>query len=181
MGKTQRGAPEPYKADTVGLWSSQFKQLALQAELLSGLFYDGAEVLRRFEVSPPRQPVMQSLLHMFRPSKTDFLRQLEYVNNYAALRLERSDEILAQRGDILSFLEGAGAMRPTAMPKTMELLNLVTQTALIIHARIKHALACRRPIEYSPQIQPMITTPGMARCQAGMRPKASPRSLCSMR
>jgi hypothetical protein len=33
--------------------------------------------------------------------------------------------------------------------------------------RIKHALACRRPIEFSPQIQPMIGTPGHGALPSG--------------
>ena len=33
--------------------------------------------------------------------------------------------------------------------------------------RVKHALACRRPVEYSPQIQPMISTPGHGSLPSG--------------
>jgi membrane-associated phospholipid phosphatase len=160
-------APAHYETDSIGLWSSQFKVLALQAELLSGLLYDGAESSVALRYQTHEKPVTYSLVHMFRPREIDFRDQMEFVNNYAALRVERSEEILVQRADILSFLEGAGALRPTAMPKTMELLGLVTQTTLMVHARIKHALACRRPIEYSPQIQPMIATPGHGALPSG--------------
>ena len=53
------------------------------------------------------------------------------------------------------------------MPKTRQLLKLVLEVSIIIHMRIKHALACRRPVEFSPQIQPMIVTPGHGSLPSG--------------
>ena len=38
--------------------------------------------------------------------------------------------------------------------------------------RIKHALACRRPIEYSPQVQPMILTPSHGSLPSGHSTKS---------
>ena len=110
---------------------------------------------------------MDSLLHMIRPTEDDFLAQLEWVNNYAALRVERSDEIKAQKSDIVSFLARVGFFELDRMPKTMQLLKLVIDVTIIIHMRIKHALACRRPLEYSPQVQPMIVTPGHGSLPSG--------------
>ena len=37
---------------------------------------------------------------MIRPEPNDFVEQLEWVRNYAALRFERSDEIRVQRSRI---------------------------------------------------------------------------------
>ena len=53
------------------------------------------------------------------------------------------------------------------MPKTRQLLKLVLEVSIIIHMWIKHALACRRPVEFSPQIQPMILTPGHGSLPSG--------------
>jgi membrane-associated phospholipid phosphatase len=36
-----------------------------------------------------------------------------------------------------------------------------------VEMRFKHTLACRRPIDYSPQIQPMILTPGHGTLPSG--------------
>ena len=39
--------------------------------------------------------------------------------------------------------------------------------ANFVHMRVKHALACRRPIEYSAQVQPMILTPAHGALPSG--------------
>ena len=41
----------------------------------------------------------------------------------------------------------------------MELIYAALRFAYSVEMRIKHALACRRPHEYSPQIQPIIACP----------------------
>ena len=41
----------------------------------------------------------------------------------------------------------------------MELIHAALRFAYTVEMRIKHALACRRPHEYSPQIQPIIACP----------------------
>jgi membrane-associated phospholipid phosphatase len=110
---------------------------------------------------------MQPLVHMIRPHERDFVAQLEYVANYAALRMERSAEIITELSDILSFLGSVGFLHPDRMRRTFELLSLVLHATGIIEMRVKHALACRRPNEYSPQIQPMILTPGHGSLPSG--------------
>ena len=50
-------------------------------------------------------------------------------------------------------------MHPDRMPRTMELIYTSLRFTYAILMRLKHALACRRPHEYSPQIQPMISCP----------------------
>ncbi|MGJ4964026.1 phosphatase PAP2 family protein [Bradyrhizobium sp. HKCCYLRH3061] len=104
---------------------------------------------------------------MIRPSPSDFAKQLIFVHNYAALRMERSGEIMTEMTDILSFLGSVGFLHPDRTRRTFELLTLVLNVTGLIEMRVKHALTCRRPVEYSPQIQPMIPTPGHGSLPSG--------------
>ena len=49
----------------------------------------------------------------------------------------------------------------------MELLLAVQRLVQQVQVRFKHTLACRRPVEYSSQIQPVIPTPGHGALPAG--------------
>jgi membrane-associated phospholipid phosphatase len=96
---------------------------------------------------------------MVRPTETVFLRQLDLVANYAELRADRASEILAQLEGPTAFLASVTYLAPERTRWTLELLGAVFRLAQFVEFRLKHALACRRPIEYSPQVQPMISTP----------------------
>ncbi|MFS8051643.1 phosphatase PAP2 family protein [Rhizobium sp. BR 317] len=99
------------------------------------------------------------LVRMVRPTEKVFLGQLQLVANYADLRADRVTEILAQRDGPTAFLASVAYMAPNRARWTLELLGAVFRLAQFVEFRMKHALACRRPMEYSPQIQPMILTP----------------------
>ena len=45
--------------------------------------------------------------------------------------------------------------------------NSAFRLAVMVEMRVKHALACRRPAEYSPQIQPMLQTPAHGALPSG--------------
>jgi hypothetical protein len=49
----------------------------------------------------------------------------------------------------------------------MELIDIALRLANFVEMRLKHALASRRPIEHSPQIQPIILTPGHSAFPSG--------------
>jgi hypothetical protein len=49
----------------------------------------------------------------------------------------------------------------------MELLAAAFRLANFAEQRMKHALACRRPVEFSPQVQPMILTPSHGSLPSG--------------
>jgi membrane-associated phospholipid phosphatase len=137
--------------------------------MLSGINYDdsGDESVSVNYRDRTRDSSEQTLIHMFRPCEADFALQLEWVSNYAALRMERSGEIMTELTSILPFLGSVGFLHPDRMRRTSELLTLVLNVTGIIEMRVKHALACRRPTEYSPQIQPMIPTPGHGSLPSG--------------
>jgi membrane-associated phospholipid phosphatase len=96
---------------------------------------------------------------MVRPTEEVFLGQLDLVAGYADLRADRAGEILAQADGPTEFLAAVAYLAPTRTHWTLELLGAVFRLAQFVEFRLKHALACRRPIEYSPQVQPMILTP----------------------
>jgi hypothetical protein len=102
----------------------------------------------------------QTLITMLRPSDTTFERQVQDVLSYAALRQDRSAEILGQIDGQVPFWQSLFPLRMQQVPLTQEIVTAVTQLAVFIEMRFKHDFACRRPGEFSPQVQPMITTPG---------------------
>jgi PAP2 superfamily len=93
--------------------------------------------------------------------------QLNQVLQWAELREERSAEILAQ-------IENQHVMWGTLIPlhaermrATRELIEAAIQMSIYVQTRFKHELACWRPMDYSPQVQPMITTPGHGSLPSG--------------
>lgn len=163
--------PEHHKAgpENLTLWAGWVRRNILLSELLSGIAYDrtsaGESICLDYVTRHKNEG--GALIHLIRPSEDVFADQLEYVRNYAALRLERSAEITVQVQNILPFFAAVTLLHANRMRHTVELLEVLLNATIIVEQRVKHALACRRPIEYSPQIQPMIETPGHGSLPSG--------------
>jgi len=95
-----------------------------------------------------------------RPSEALFQAQIAAVLSHAALRSERSAEILTQIDGQGPFWAALLPARLALLPFLQEVLTAVLQVTVVIEMRFKHLFACPRPLDWSPQVQPMITTPG---------------------
>jgi hypothetical protein len=92
---------------------------------------------------------------------------LRWVEWYADLREDRGTEILAQMGPPIAFWSSIIYLHPDRRRWTLEFLDVALRFANFVEMRIKHGLASRRPNEYSPQVQPMILTPGHSSFPSG--------------
>jgi membrane-associated phospholipid phosphatase len=100
------------------------------------------------------------LVKITRPGQDIFeQQQLKFLDTYADLRSDRAAEILCQENGAMAFLASIPFLHPDKTKWTLELLAAALRLARFAEMRFKHALACRRPNEYSPQVQPMILTP----------------------
>ena len=85
---------------------------------------------------------------------------MELVAAYADLRGDRGAEILAQMGLPVPFWASITGMLDHRHKKTLQLMALAFALANHVEMRFKQIFAIVRPVELSPQIQPMIPTPG---------------------
>ena len=108
-----------------------------------------------------------ALVTLNRPGPDVFRAQLELVHGYADLRADRAAEILAQMTPQGAFWASVAGLQASRHKWTLELLDAALRLAGFAEQRFKHALACRRPHEYSPQIQPMIAVPGHSTLPSG--------------
>jgi membrane-associated phospholipid phosphatase len=104
---------------------------------------------------------------IIRPPKPVFELQLKFLDDYSDLREDRAAEILAQTSPQYAFWSSVVHLHPERTRKTIELLGAALRLANYAEMRMKHALACRRPIEYSSQVQPLILTPGHGSLPSG--------------
>jgi membrane-associated phospholipid phosphatase len=102
-----------------------------------------------------------------RPTPNIFAAQLDLVRAYADLREDRAAEILAQLTPPTAFWSSIVPLHPDRTKWTLELIDVALRFANWVEMRFKHALACRRPYELSPQIQPLILTPGHSTLPSG--------------
>ncbi|HQS32795.1 phosphatase PAP2 family protein [Polaromonas sp.] len=144
-------------------WDSWVRVTTCQAELFSPLqFSSSGQTFSLGHVDIPAGAGAIQVKHVAslkRPSKTLFESQLPLVHNYADLREDRGTEIISQSIDSSPFWAAVSGLQARHR-YTLELLSLAQSLALYVEMRFKHAFACPRPIEYSPQIQPMLATPG---------------------
>lgn len=123
-------------------------------KLASGGTDTGLEML----VSGASNPV--SIVKMERPQRAVFAAEIADVLGYAELRDDRAPEILTQIDSQLAFWASVVQMRGDMAAKTYELLNVALQLAIFVEMRFKHELGCWRPVNFSADVQPHITTPG---------------------
>lgn len=140
-------------------------------EMLSGLRFDvnqGKAAVTLGFVNLDEKPLKGlTLARLVRPSEEIFTRQLELVANYAELRDDRGAEILSQMNGGAAFWASIVGLTTHRHKYTLELLDLAMSLATHVEMRFKHAFACPRPVDLSPQIQPMIPTPGHASWPSG--------------
>jgi hypothetical protein len=156
------------------LWDYGIRGAIFDFELCSHLFFNGEpfggsadnQLFALWHVddtnpnaSPPAL-VAQEVVAMIRPTAAIFQRQLDYVDGYSDLREDRASEILTQMVPPVGFWSSITNLHPERHRYTIELLDVALRLADSVEMRFKHALACPRPVELSPQIQPMILTPG---------------------
>jgi membrane-associated phospholipid phosphatase len=96
-----------------------------------------------------------------------WLDQLDIVANWADLRADRAEEISVQLTPPIAFWSTILNLHPERRKWTLELVFAALRLANHVEMRFKHALACRRAVEMSPQIQPMILTPGHGSLPSG--------------
>jgi PAP2 superfamily len=94
-----------------------------------------------------------------RPDETRLKNQMMLVANYADLRVDRSAEIIAQTADIMPFFGSIASLASPAKKHTGELLSAVQSLCVLIEMQVKHFCWTPRPIDFAPEIFPIIQTP----------------------
>ena len=97
---------------------------------------------------------------LHRPSMVQLNDQLQWVVDLHDLREDRGAEILSQSGDVLPYLGQIIPIRPDRTPATLVLIDALVQFCMFVHFRLKHDFSVPRPADLSPQVQPLISTPG---------------------
>jgi len=158
-------APEqlPFEStDNLEHWGPAERAFLYDFEFVSRLGFRKAQINEKDETLIVQHAEDSSYAPLFtitRPTAKIFNEQIVLVKHYAALRSDRVAEITAQLGLPLTFFSSIVQLDPNRTRWTLELLHAALRFASIVVMRCKHGMACRRPQEYSPQIQPIISTP----------------------
>ncbi|AZV80863.1 hypothetical protein EBB79_23235 (plasmid) [Parasedimentitalea marina] len=107
----------------------------------------------------PPKPHDTPLVSLTAPTIMQFKQQMAYLTAYADLRADRAAEILQQTSMISPFLASIAFMDPARTPYTLELLSAALRFTNYCGMRMKYGIAAKRPVEFSPQVQPVIMTP----------------------
>ncbi|MEL6594801.1 MAG: phosphatase PAP2 family protein [Pseudomonadota bacterium] len=96
-----------------------------------------------------------------------FKAQLTRVHQDGDLRNDRSSEILTQVNDLLSFFAASVRLDPRRRKWTIKLLVTALEAAQPVTVQVKAICAVPRPVDLSPQINPLIDTPGHSAYPSG--------------
>ena len=101
------------------------------------------------------------------PDGATLAAQMPELRAAMDLRADRLPEIMAQQGDMLSFFGAQQVLNHDRRRRTMTLLGAAYGAIVSQEMRIKHFCSIPRPIDLSPQIQPVIQTPGHSAYPSG--------------
>lgn len=152
------------QAATLALCADQPRVTACFTELVEGLVFRCNAAHRQatlefadLQASSPRRLPLVALRG---PTPAQLRQQLDLVAAYADLRSDRAAEIVAQTGFPLDFWSSVIGLQAHRHRKTLQLLDLAFSLAVHVCMRFKQIFASPRPVAFSPQIQPLIPTPG---------------------
>lgn len=159
-------------------WEPWVRAATLDAELMSALGFGADSVAYvdhngtpdakpGFVVHDTTSGARKGLAAFIPPTQDQLLQQVPLVHGYADLRDDLAAEILAQMSPPFAFWGSVLHLQPERHRHTFELISLTLRLANYVEMRVKHALACPRPIEFSPDVQPIIQTPGHGSLPSG--------------
>ncbi|PZO19794.1 MAG: PA-phosphatase [Burkholderiales bacterium] len=152
------------KPANLALWTDGPRVEACFSELVEGLLFKTRsgpkEAMLEFANLQASNIQRKPLVQLRSPTKAQFKKQLDLVAAYADLRGDRALEIMAQMAPPMAFWSSVVGLTSHRHKKTLQLLDLVFMLCVQVEMRFKHIFAVLRPVALSPQIQPMIETPG---------------------
>ena len=146
----------------LALWAEGPRLAACFSELVEGLQFSTQKGTASLHFIEAKGKTYQQrlLLNLDAPGRDILKGQLELVAAYADLRGDRGAEILSQTGLPVPFWAAITGLLEHRHKKTLQLLAMAFALANQVEMRFKQIFAVVRPVELSPQIQPMIPTPG---------------------
>ncbi|NIM42110.1 MAG: phosphatase PAP2 family protein [Hydrogenophaga sp.] len=141
-------------------WADGPRVQAIGSELMEGLSFGTNARQYRAELQYTRQGAPHTLVTLKGPDEALLKKQLSLVAAYADLRTDRSLEIVEQMGYPIAFWSSVVGLTAHRHGKTLQLLEVAFNLAASVTQRFKFIFSTTRPVEFSPQIQPMIPTPG---------------------
>jgi membrane-associated phospholipid phosphatase len=154
--------PKPVPFNDAGAlvrWDPWVRQTVAVTELTRNLAYD-ATVADTLKLSCRNGAALATMMTMTRPTSAFFADQLGKVQSWAELRDERAYEVLAQIDNQFAFIAAVTGLNVERKKWTMEWLVVCLQFTIEVELMFKHAFACYRPVDFSAQVQPIISTPG---------------------
>lgn len=160
------GVLEPDHPDPLSRWEPWVRRNVIGFEILSSLRFSSAG--GKEDAAGTLSVRGGNIIQVFRPTPDEILEcQLSHVFGYAELRRDRASEIHAQLSEFVSFFDSTCDLNLENRRFTLELLTALRAILVPTQMRVKHALALPRPVDFSPQIMPMIQTPGHSSFPAG--------------
>jgi len=159
---TEPGFDQPAN---LALWADGPRHEACFSQLVEGLLFrtrgGPKEALLEFANLQASSAIQRKpLVRLRAPTKAQFKKQLDLVAAYADLRADRAAEIVSQMTPPIAFWSSVVGLSAHRHKKTLQLIDLVFSLCVLVEMRFKQIFASLRPMAFSPQIQPMIETPG---------------------
>jgi membrane-associated phospholipid phosphatase len=152
------------KPANLALWADGPRLEACFTQLVEGLLFRSnsgtKQAALEFANLQANNIQRKPLVRLRAPTKAQFKKQLDLVAAYADLRADRTAETVAQLGPPIEFWSSMVGLTAHRHKKTLQLIDLMFSLCVHVEMRFKHIFASLRPVALSPQIQPMIETPG---------------------
>jgi hypothetical protein len=146
------------------LWADGPRMTACFEELVEGLSIAASASTKQADLKFANLGATtiknRTLVQLQGPSKNLLKQQLDLVAAYADLRGDRAAEVLDQLTAPVGYWSAVLGLTAHRHKKTLQLIEIALGLCVHVEMRLKHIFATLRPVELSPQIQPMIPTPG---------------------
>jgi membrane-associated phospholipid phosphatase len=125
-----------------------------------------------FTTRPGAKPVHlvrteSDLVSLTPPESTKIAEQMAELRAAMDLRADRLPEIIAQSDGFSAFFAAQMPFGLNRRPYTVHLIGALHDTVVAVEQRMKHLCSVPRPVDLSPQIQPIIQTPGHSAYPSG--------------
>jgi membrane-associated phospholipid phosphatase len=107
------------------------------------------------------------LVSLTPPLPAKIAEQMTELRAAMDLRADRLGEIIAQSDGFLDFFAAQMPFGMNRRPYTVHLIGAMLDTVISVEQRMKHLCSVARPVDLSPQVQPMIETPGHSAYPSG--------------